>query len=118
MPTPTPEKIVNLNAETLGASMLDAALSVFKKQTPELKAYADGEFRKIGQAIVTIGTMAVAGTISAEEARLHLQMQAAASRTVLMTMEGLGLLEAEAAINAGLDAIRTTVNAALPFNLL
>jgi hypothetical protein len=118
MPTPTSEGIVSLDAGKLGRTMLTAAMDVFTKQTPELKAYAQGEFKKIGQAIVTIGKLAATGAISRQEAKLHLQMQTAASRTVFMTMEGLGLLEAEGAINAALDAVRTTVNAALPFKLL
>jgi hypothetical protein len=109
---------VSLNAAELATTMLNAALKVFKKKTPELKSYAEGEFKKIGQSMVTIEKMVVAGTISQDEAKLHLQLQAAASRTVLMTVEGLGLLEAESAINAALDAVRTTVNAALPFKLL
>ena len=109
---------MSLDARQLAASMLSAALAVLKKKTPVIRAYAEGEFKKIAQAIVTIEALAAAGRITPEEAALHMQIQRGASRTVLMTAKGLGVLDAEAAINAALDAVRTAVNAALPFKLV
>ncbi len=109
---------MSLDAGQLAATMLSAALAVLEQKTPVIRAYAEGEFRKIAQAIVTIEALVAADRISPAEAALHVQLQRGASRTVLMTVKGLGLLEAEAAINAALDAVRATVNAALPFELL
>lgn len=109
---------MSLDLGALATTMLNAALGVLKKKTPDIVSYAEGEFKKIAQAIVTIEAMAAAGQITQEEAALHLKIQAGASRSVLLAVKGLGLLEAEAAINAALDAVKKTVNAALPFNLL
>ena len=53
-----------------------------------------------------------------KEARLLLEMQQNPAKAVLMTVEGLGLLAAEAAINAAINAVRTTVNKALGFALI
>jgi hypothetical protein len=109
---------VSLDAGELTASMVTAALAVLRKKTPAIRTYAEGEFRKIAQAIVTIEALAADGRITHDEAVLHLQMQRGASAAVLMTVKGMGLLDAEAAINAALDAVRTSVDAALPFKLL
>ena len=109
---------MNLDVGQLAGSMLTAALAVLKKQAPEIKEYAQTEFRKIADTIVMIGRLFAAGQINEQEAKLHLQIQTNASRAVLLAVEGLGLLAAEQAINAALGAVKDTVNAALPFHLL
>jgi hypothetical protein len=45
-------------------------------------------------------------------------MQKRATRTVLMTAEGLGALAVEKAINAALDVVRPVVNRVLGFALV
>ncbi len=45
-------------------------------------------------------------------------MQLNASKAVLLTIEGIGLLAAEAAVNAVLDVIKDSVNTALGFAIL
>jgi hypothetical protein len=107
-----------LDPGQLASSMLAAALAVLTKKTPDITSYAETEFKKIADTIVSIGQMVAAGQMTAEEATLHLQIQANASRAVLLCVEGLGLLAAEQAINAALAAVKDTVNAALPFKLL
>jgi hypothetical protein len=59
-----------------------------------------------------------AGRINSQQADLLLDMQKLASRNVLLTMEGLGLLAAEAAINAALDVVKKAVNTALGITLI
>lgn len=107
-----------LDPSQLATTMLSAALGVLKKKTPEIQQYAEMEFKKIAETLATIGKMVAANQMSEEEAKLHLQIQASASRAVLLTVEGLGLLAAEAAINAALASVKDLVNAALPFKLL
>ena len=58
------------------------------------------------------------GQIDEEEAELQFNIQKNASRTVLLTIEGLGILAVEQAINAALDVVSDTVNTALGFNLI
>jgi len=45
-------------------------------------------------------------------------MQKNATRMVLMTIEGLGVLSAEAAINSALSAVKDNVNQEIGFTLL
>jgi len=56
--------------------------------------------------------------IDDEEARLQFKIQKNASRTVLLTIEGLGVLAAEEAINAAMKVVKDTVNSALGFTLI
>lgn len=117
-----------LDPGQLVSSMLAAALAVLKK-SPEIVAYPETEFKKIADTVNSIGPgppggwtrrwrMYERGQVTEEGAKLHLQSRANASRAVLLTDEGLGLLAAEQAMNAAISAVRDTVNAALPFKLL
>jgi hypothetical protein len=45
-------------------------------------------------------------------------MQTHASKNVLLTLQGLSLLGAEAAVNAALGAVKTAVNTAVGFALI
>ena len=47
-----------------------------------------------------------------------MEIQKNASRTVLLTIEGLGLLAVEAAINAALNVVKDAVNTGIGFTLL
>ena len=58
------------------------------------------------------------GKITEEQARLYIDIQKNSMRIVLLTIEGLGILAVEAAINAAIDVIRSTVNTALGWRIL
>ena|ERR1041385_3991796 len=107
-----------LDVSTLSKQMLGAALPILKKGADDIESFAKVEFTKIAQTIVSIGEQVVAGQINQEQAALLLDMQTHASRTVLLTVEGLGILTVEEAINAALDVVKTAVNSALKFSLL
>jgi hypothetical protein len=98
--------------------MLAAAAVPLKKQYPGAKDYLQSELKKIAESIVFIENQLALGKMTPDEARLQLDIQRNASRTVLLTMEGLGVLAAEAAINAALGVVKDTVNTAVGFALL
>jgi 23S rRNA pseudoU1915 N3-methylase RlmH len=102
----------------LAKSMYTAAKDVLEEKAPEIKDYAKSEFKKIAESIAMIARLRVKGKITEEQARIHLEIQKNASRTVLLTVEGLGILAVEQAINAALGAVRDTVNTAVGFALL
>ena len=56
--------------------------------------------------------------MSDEKAKLHLDIQKNASKMIMLTLEGLGIVAVEAAINAALKIIKDTVNTALGFTLI
>ena len=107
-----------IDVAELAHVMIGAARGKLKKQWPVIRAYAESEARKTAETIAMIERLRLAGDISPTEARLLLEMQRNSAKAVLMTVEGLGLLAAEAAINAAIGAVRTTVNKAVGFALL
>lgn len=110
--------MATIDPQALAQEMLTAALPVLQKKTEAARTYAEPEFKKIAETILGIENGRLEGRIGEEEARLLLDMQKNAARAVLLTVEGLGLLTVEAAINAALGAVRTAVNTAMGFSLL
>ncbi len=110
--------MANIDVSELVANMLKAAKQALGNKWPEAKDFAESEFKKIGEAILFIEKQRLSGKMSDEKARLHLEIQKNASKTVLLTLEGLGILAVEAAINAALNVIKDTVNKALGFALI
>ena len=109
---------MSLDASELAREMLRAAARHLKKQWPHIREYAESEFRKIAADIVFIQRLRLEKRISAKRARLHLEIQKNAARTVLLANEGLEIIAVENAINAALSAVRRRVNRALGFILL
>jgi hypothetical protein len=110
--------VPQLDAGALAEQMLAAALPILIKNAQDAEAFAETEFTKIAQTIVSIGELVAAGQIDQQQAGLLLDMQKSASRTVLLTLKGLALLAVEEAINAALDVVAGAVNVALGFKLI
>jgi len=107
-----------LDADELAREMVAAMGGVLEDYWNEARPYAEGEAQKLAQSLRAIGQMLEDGTIGVEKAKVQLDMQKNAARAVLVTIEGLSIVAAEQAINAGLGVIRDAVNAALPVDLL
>lgn len=109
---------MSINAGELAGNMLNAMQGVLSEKWPEIKEYAESEAKKLAQSLVMIEALKVANKIDADEAALHLSIQKNASRMVLLTIKGLGVLAVEQALNAALDVVKDTVNTALGFTLI
>ena len=107
-----------LNVKSLATAMLGAAKGKLQKNWPEVKEYAQTEARKTADTLASIERLVVAGQINSKQAKALLRMQRNSAQAVLLTIEGLGLLTVESAINAALGAVRETVNGAVGFALL
>ncbi len=107
-----------LDVTTILNNMLAAAKTCLAGKWPAIEDIASTTFKSLAQNLADIQTMKKKGTITNEKAALLVDMQKNAIRIALLSEEGMGLLAAEAAINAALDAVRTTVNTALGFGLL
>lgn len=99
-------------------NMIGAASASLGNAWEDAKAYAEAEFTKMRDTLAFIQTEVVAGRMTPERAGLHLRMQKNAATAVLLTLEGLGILAVENAINAALDAVKAAVNTALGFPLI
>ncbi len=109
---------MSLNTAQLTQDMAAAFQGVFVKKWPEIKEYAETEAKKMAQSLVMIEVLSISGKINAAQAALHLEIQKNATRMVFLTLEGLGILTAEAAMNAALNVVKESVNTALGFSLI
>jgi hypothetical protein len=109
---------MNLDLQSLANTMLDAVRTTASARWPALRALAEVEMRKLAQALIDIHALQQAGHISKARARQLVGMQRTATRGVLCTVKGLGLLTADQAIAAALGVVAGAVNGALKFKLL
>ncbi len=110
---------MSVNVADLVQQMLAAAKATMKpEEWRKTAASAEEAFRKIASDIAYIESRRIAGDMTDEEARIHLDMQKNAARTVLLSLEGMGLLAVEQAINAALAAVKDTVNRVVGFVLI
>lgn len=107
-----------LSASQLGKTILAALKGALTEKWPEIKEYGEAESKKLAQTLVMIEALKVSGKINEEQAALHMEIQKNSSRTVLLTIEGLGVLAVEAAINSALNVVKDAVNTVLGFELL
>jgi hypothetical protein len=107
-----------LNLDTILNSMIAAAEGSLKENWPAISTLAIASLKTLAQNIVYIEGMNTGNAISPAQASILIDMQKNAVKTVLLSEEGLGLVTAEAAINAVIDVIRVPVNTALGWALL
>ncbi len=107
-----------IDESQLVSKMLGAAQGVLADKWPEARDYAETEFKKLAETIAFIEAQRALGQMSDEKACLHLNMQENSAKTILLTLEGLGILAVEAAINAALDVVKEAVNSTLGFALI
>lgn len=106
------------DAGALAAQIAAAMTGQLAKSGKTIAAYAKAEAQKLATSAVEIAALRATGVINDEQAKLHLDIQKHASRAVLSAIEGLGILAAEAAINAGLAVVRQAVNTFAGFDLI
>ena len=106
-----------LNLDTILNSMIAAAEGSLKDNWPAISTPAIASLKTLAENIIYVEAMNTGNTISPAQASILIDMQKNAVKTVLLSEEGLGLLAAEAAINAVIDVIRAPVNAVLGWAL-
>jgi hypothetical protein len=104
---------MKIDTDKLLKAMLAAAKGELKDKWPNARDYATNEFNKLLLEAQHIGELKAAGKITEEEAVYLMQLQRNAARTVLLTIEGLGIIAVESAINAALAAVRDAIDSAL-----
>jgi hypothetical protein len=110
--------VMALDVGELVKKMFEAFESSLADKWPDVKEYAEAEAKKLAESLVMIEKLVIAGKINEEQANLHFQIQKNATRMVLLTIEGLGIIAVEQAVNAALGVLKDTVNSALNFTLL
>jgi hypothetical protein len=98
--------------------MLAAARGAFAEAWPGVRDFAGPELRRLAGALADVTRLIEAGKVNQQQARALLRIHRNTTLTVLLTLEGLGVVAVENAINAALDAVGDVVNAAAGFRLL
>jgi len=109
-------KDIDLNK--LVGDMTASFATTLKSEWPSVAPIAEAEAKKLVQTMLTAETLRLSGKITVEGAQALLDIQHSSSRVALLTVQGLGLLAVEGAINAALDTVKTTVNTAIGFALI
>lgn len=107
-----------LEAGELAADMIAAVRQSLDRDWRSARHFAEPELRRLGQSLADIGTLASTGRITQEEARSLLRIHRNTTESVLLTVEGLGRLATENAVNAALGVVRDRVNALVGVPLL
>jgi hypothetical protein len=98
--------------------MLEALEPLLAAQWAKVRVYAEGEALKMAQTLVIVASLRRTDQINDAQAEGLIDIQRHAARTVLLTIEGIGLASAERAVDALLAAVRDRFNGAVPSPLL
>jgi hypothetical protein len=107
-----------LNIDTLITAMLNAAKGPLQKHWNAVRPFAEAKMAKLATTAVQIQSGQADGSLTQKQAQILLKMQANASHAVLTAIETVGMIAAQDAINAALDVLKSTVNAAIGFAFL
>jgi hypothetical protein len=83
---------MSLDVGELAKKMFEAFESSLTDKWPEVKDYAETEAKKMAESLVMIEKLILTDQINEEQAKLHFQIQRNATRMVLLTIEGLGII--------------------------
>jgi hypothetical protein len=103
----------SINVNELGSKAASEIARILTGAGKDVAEYAQAEGKKLATSAAEIAALFVSGTITQEEARLHLSIQKHASRSVLLAIAGVSLVAAEQAINAALNIIKEGVKGAI-----
>jgi hypothetical protein len=98
--------------------MIAAAKEKLNNQWNNVKPYAEKEFKSYADNVKMIVQMKLDGTINEEQARLQMTIQKNSITIVLLTIEGLGIIAVEQAINAAISVVKDTINTAIGWTIL
>lgn len=107
-----------LSLETLGVNVFSAMKAALKGKPKEVTKFLEAESEKTAVTIRMIVVGIANGDIDEAEAKALFEMQKHASKAVLTAAEGMGIVAAEKAINAGLAVIKDFVNGKIGFELI
>lgn len=107
--------MAEFNVESLVGDMAAAALPILKKKGAKVRDYALNEFKKLADTGLMLAKAVAKGAVDLEEAQLVLNMQKMAAANVLLTIEGLGIIAVQEALNAAIAVMVKSLKAA--FNL-
>jgi len=109
---------MEIKAGALLKGMFMAARGEIEDDLPGLEDMLKTELKSIAESVVLIEKLLLHKRISKKQARLLIEMKQINARAIILTVEGIGVVLAERAINAAIKSVKDTVNTALDFRLL
>lgn len=109
---------MSLKISDLVKPMLKAAQDSLADDWPKAKEYGAMEFPRLARSLVDIARLAADGRVNRQQARALARIHRNTALMVLLTIEGLGIIAVENAVNAALRAVGDAVNAAAGVSLL
>ena len=111
-------KDVTVDIDTLATSMIDAARAALANRGPALQAAAEMELRRLAGALADIEALLAKGEIDPERARTLAGIHQLSVRSVLRSVEGLGVLAADQTLQAVTGVAASVLNRIVGFKLL
>jgi len=104
--------MAELDVEKLVQEMGKAALPHLKGGAAKAKEFGRVEAEKMARTAQMLALGVAGGKIDEDEATLILDVQKNASRSVLLTIKGLGIVAVENAVNAAMDVLKKAIKKA------
>ena len=108
----------DLSVPDLARDMLAAVKVSLGKDFSKAKNFARPELQRLARSLADIGKLVVSGKVTKQQARSLVEIHRNTTKMVLLTIEGLGIIAVENALNAAFKVIRDTVNAVVKFPLI
>ena len=110
--------MAELSVGDLVSDMLQAVKASLGKDYSKAKDFARPEVQRLARSVVDIARLVAAGKVTKQQAKSLVAIHKNTTRVVFLTIEGLGIIAVENALNAAIGAIRNTVNGAVKFALI
>lgn len=107
-----------LDFSKLVNDMIGAAKTQLADKWPAVESLATSSIQTLAQSLVDIEDMSLKGSISKEQAGLLLDLQKNTAKMVLISVEVVGIVAAEQAINAAIKVVKDVVNSTIGFGLI
>ena len=102
----------DVDFDVLIRDMGEAAVPHLEEGAEKAKAFGRHEADKMARTAMMLAEGVTSGQVDADEAKLILEVQKNASRSVLLTVQGLGIVAVEQAVNAAMTVLMTAVQRA------
>lgn len=109
---------MSLDPAHLAKPMLVAAQQSLGANWGKVRDYAESELKRLAQSLADTAQLVADGKITAQEAASLLRIHQHTGTTVMLTVEGMGIIAVENAINAALGVVRDAVNKAAGAQIL